>query len=89
VLKLSNSYRLDPSQLVAQAETIHQLAQERELITRELAEERERWEAERQGWSRMAEALIVKRRTGPESYQQEVCYQLDLLHYSNKWLVGS
>ena len=43
---------------MSQASTISSLLTQRDLLLREREEERERWESERQGWDRIAEALI-------------------------------
>lgn len=51
---------LDPSQLLRQADTIADLVQQREYLTRQVEEERSRWESEKEGWDRMSEALLVR-----------------------------
>ncbi|KAJ7481638.1 hypothetical protein FB451DRAFT_974315, partial [Mycena latifolia] len=63
VLRLTNPNvpSLDPAQLVLQAETISGLVHQRDYLTRQIEEERSRWESEKEGWERMAEALIVQR----------------------------
>jgi hypothetical protein len=52
---------LDPSQLLRQAETISDLIQQRDYLHRRVAEERSRWESEKEGWDRMSEALLARR----------------------------
>lgn len=52
----------DPQQLTSQAETISGLVKQRDLLFQERDEDHKRWQAERDGWDRMAEALIGKRR---------------------------
>lgn len=54
-----------PAQLLLQAQTISSLLEQRNYLIREAEEQRARWESERDGWGRMAEALIAQRhRTG-------------------------
>lgn len=43
---------------MSQASTISSLLTQRDFLLREREEERERWEGERLGWDRIAEALI-------------------------------
>ncbi|TFY55433.1 hypothetical protein EVJ58_g8250, partial [Rhodofomes roseus] len=47
-----------PSQLASQAETIATLTLQRNLLLHGLEEERARWDVERQGWDRSADALF-------------------------------
>lgn len=61
VLRLTESTLLDSTQLVRQAETIAGLAFQRDFLVVQAEEERERWESEKEGWARMAEALIAQR----------------------------
>jgi hypothetical protein len=51
-----------PSQLHAQAETISNLIQQRDFLVQRSIEENERWESEREGWARAAQALILQGR---------------------------
>ena len=69
------SYHIpDPTQLHEQADTIFDLNIQREYLTKEFADERIRWEAERDNFIREAEALIARRSRGGEStYREEVC----------------
>ena len=48
------------SQLAAQAEAIAILSRQRSLLLSEIGEMKARWEVERQGWDRSAEALIAQ-----------------------------
>lgn len=58
-----------PSQLHAQAETIAHLIQQRDFLVNRSIEERERWDSEKDGWARAAQALIIRGRR--ESAQVE------------------
>lgn len=65
MLKLTSPTHPSPSQLFRQAETISGLTEQRNFLIREAEEQRARWESEKVGWERMAEALIAQRhRTG-------------------------
>ncbi|KAJ6591123.1 hypothetical protein DFH09DRAFT_1138676 [Mycena vulgaris] len=83
VLRLTNPNlpSLDPSQLVHQAETISGLVHQRDYLTRQIEEERSRWECEKEGWERMAEALIIQRNrkvNGPDDSElQRMCHSLE------------
>ncbi|KAK7696089.1 hypothetical protein QCA50_000732 [Cerrena zonata] len=52
----------DPAQLTVQAETIAGLTQQRNFLLAERTEEQKRWEAERESFDRITEALISKRK---------------------------
>lgn len=52
-----------PAQLETQATTIYELTQQRNFLLLENVEQQNRWDAERHGWDRMAEALLMKKRT--------------------------
>lgn len=54
-------------QLAVQADIIAGLTQQRNFLLEEKAEEQQRWEAEREGWERMAEALIGKRKAAADA----------------------
>jgi hypothetical protein len=70
---LTESTLLDSTQLVRQAETIAGLATQRDFLVAQAEEERERWESEKDGWARMAEALIAQRnRTGHNAAKDAV-----------------
>ncbi|KAF9649652.1 hypothetical protein BDM02DRAFT_3186141 [Thelephora ganbajun] len=71
LLRFTTSVRSDSSQLVAQAETIHQLAQQRDQLLRQTQEEKLRWDAERDLWVRTSEALLTKRRADVEALHPE------------------
>ncbi|KAF9449056.1 hypothetical protein P691DRAFT_791719 [Macrolepiota fuliginosa MF-IS2] len=71
VVKLLDSF-VDPSQLFRQAELINWLGAQRDHLVQSFAEERRRWEAEREGWTRMAEALLSQRaKAGSASTQRD------------------
>ncbi|KAK0187034.1 hypothetical protein F5146DRAFT_1063353 [Armillaria mellea] len=86
VLSLLDGRQWDPTQLVEQAETISGLMQERELLGELFSEERARWEAEKEGWERSAEALIAQRtRENPDVFKTEqMTYFNSLLESDNK-----
>jgi len=44
-----------------QAEVISGLTSQRNFLVRQAEEERDRWSSQRDGWERMAEALIAQR----------------------------
>lgn len=60
VLQVTSSAIPLKSQVLSQAETIAQLAQQRQLLLGRIEEERERWDAEREDWSRLSEALVTQ-----------------------------
>ncbi|KAI0053753.1 hypothetical protein FA95DRAFT_1480962, partial [Auriscalpium vulgare] len=73
LLRITSSILPDPVQLHAQADTIYDLSQQRDMLIKDCEEERARWEAERLGFDRMAEALIVRKsRSGDTTYREEV-----------------
>lgn len=51
-------------QLLHQAEIIASLTEQRNFLIREAELQRERWNSEREGWDRQAEALIAQRALG-------------------------
>ncbi|TFY83974.1 hypothetical protein EWM64_g35 [Hericium alpestre] len=72
VLRLTSCSVPDVSQILAQADTISDLTRQRDFLYKEIEEERARWEAEKQGFERIAEALIGKRsRGGDSTYREE------------------
>ena len=74
VIRLTSAHTPDVAQLYTQAKTIQELCRQRDFIIKEVAEERARWEAERQGFDRVTEALIAGRSHGGDStYREEVC----------------
>ena len=75
VIRLTSAHTPDVGQLCTQANTIQELSRQRDFIIKEAEEERARWEAERVGFDRVAEALIARRSHGGEStYREEVCF---------------
>lgn len=88
VVKLLDSF-IDPAQLLRQAEFITWLGSQRDLLVRSFEEERQRWEAERDGWNRMAEALLAQQaKTGisPSRKEEEVEHQHNMYESENKAL---
>ncbi|KAJ6481718.1 hypothetical protein C8R45DRAFT_310590 [Mycena sanguinolenta] len=83
VLRLTdpNLSSMDPSQLLRQADTISNLVQQRDYLTRQVEEERSRWQSDKEGWDRMSEALLTRRTrqlNGPsESELQKMCQTLE------------
>ncbi|KAI6042290.1 hypothetical protein EDC04DRAFT_2662052 [Pisolithus marmoratus] len=70
VLRLTDEPIPDTDQLIRQADTITSLTLHRDLLLHQAEEQRLRWTAERNGWARMAEALVAQqskhRATNPE-----------------------
>ncbi|KIJ13337.1 hypothetical protein PAXINDRAFT_181363 [Paxillus involutus ATCC 200175] len=60
VLRLTGVVRPNSEQLVRQAEMISALTQQRDLLIHQAEEQRLRWNSEKDGWARMAEALIAQ-----------------------------
>lgn len=58
---MTGSTLLDPTQLNRQADAISWLTAQRDFLLKQAEDERERWESEKDGWARMAEALIGRR----------------------------
>ena len=52
--------RPDPDQFLRQAEMISALIQQRDLLLHQVEEQRLRWNSEKDGWARMAEALLAQ-----------------------------
>lgn len=50
----------DPEQIIRQAEIISCLIDQRDMLVRQAEEQRLRWNSEKDGWARMAEALITQ-----------------------------
>ncbi|KAF8885825.1 hypothetical protein BD779DRAFT_659966 [Infundibulicybe gibba] len=91
VLRLtsSSSGPSDSAQLAIQADTISRLLAQRDFLIRGAEEERARWEAEREGWHRTAEALIAARggsRTGSSATREELEKKRTWLESDNKAL---
>ncbi|KII94575.1 hypothetical protein PLICRDRAFT_86077 [Plicaturopsis crispa FD-325 SS-3] len=63
VMKLTSTIASQPShnQVVHQASTIAALTSQRNFLIQEGDAQRARWESEKEGWERMAEALIAQR----------------------------
>ncbi|RDX53733.1 hypothetical protein K466DRAFT_473801, partial [Polyporus arcularius HHB13444] len=73
VLRLTSHLLLHPSpaQLASQAETIADLTFQRNMLLSERSEDRARWDAERECWSRSADALLFKARVAQEPVVKE------------------
>ena len=73
VLRLTASSLIDPTQLLSQAAIIAGLTSQRNFVIRQAEEERDRWQSERDGWERIAEALIAQRnKPGSSAAKDEV-----------------
>ncbi|KAH9961404.1 hypothetical protein BJV74DRAFT_984147 [Russula compacta] len=88
VIRLTSAHIPDVTQLCTQAKTIQELCRQRDFIIKEVEEERARWEAERLGFDRVAEALIARRSHGGESTyrEEELERQVAMLDADNKAL---
>ncbi|KAI0682613.1 hypothetical protein C8Q76DRAFT_597603, partial [Earliella scabrosa] len=73
VLRLTSHLLLQPSpaQLASQAETIADLTFQRNMLLLERSEDSARWQAERECWSRSADALLQKVRIAQEPIVKE------------------
>ena len=75
VLRLTDPLPVDPSQLERQADVISILTAQRDFLVRQAEEDRDRWRSEREGWDRVAEALLSNRnRSGKFSMREDVCF---------------
>lgn len=90
VLRLASGIPLR-SQVLAQAETIAQLSQQREFFLERMQDERTCWEAERESWTRVAEVLIAQaNKFSPSIYKEQASSmffirQLGLISLAGKW----
>ena len=81
VLRLTSHLLLHPSpaQLASQAETIADLTFQRNMLLAERSDDRARWDAERECWSRSADALLYKARLAQEPVvKEQVCLPLNV-----------
>ncbi|KAG1730007.1 hypothetical protein EDB19DRAFT_1741870 [Suillus lakei] len=60
VVKQTDAMHPDPEQVIRQAEIISCLIDQRDMLVRQAEEQRLRWNSEKDGWARMAEALIAQ-----------------------------
>ncbi|KAG6369636.1 hypothetical protein JVT61DRAFT_14205 [Boletus reticuloceps] len=60
VLRLTTIVGPGPDQLLRQAEMVSALIQQRDLLLHQFEEQRLRWNSEKDGWARMAEALLAQ-----------------------------
>lgn len=74
VLKLTSTIARRPTQeqLHAQAKLITVLAKQRERLLQQSREDRDRFEAERDGWERTAEALLARCAKAEAEYNKDV-----------------
>ncbi|KAI0940355.1 hypothetical protein AcV5_001486 [Taiwanofungus camphoratus] len=82
VLRLISHLALQPlpSQLALQAETIAQLAVQRNFLLQERENQHARWDAERESWDRTAEALIGKRRAASDAAERDYATERQISH---------
>ncbi|KAG2741982.1 hypothetical protein P692DRAFT_201796157 [Suillus brevipes Sb2] len=59
-VKETGAVHPDPEQVIRQAELISCLIDQRDMLVRQAEEQRLRWNSEKDGWARMAEALIAQ-----------------------------
>jgi hypothetical protein len=75
VLRLTDPLSLDATQLERQADVISVLTSQCDFLVRQAEEDRNRWQSEREGWDRMAEALLSHRnKSGKSSTRDDVCF---------------
>ncbi|KAJ7578695.1 hypothetical protein C8J56DRAFT_354559 [Mycena floridula] len=76
------------TQLMEQAQVIASLTAEREFLSQQAANDRALWLSEREGWDRMAEALIAQRNRGDAGgpYVEELERKLSIFDSDNKAL---
>ena len=75
ILQLTDPLPVDSTQLERQADAISVLTSQRDFLVRQAEEDRDRWCSEREGWDRMAEALLSHRsRTGNSATREDVCF---------------
>ncbi|KAH7909627.1 hypothetical protein BJ138DRAFT_206357 [Hygrophoropsis aurantiaca] len=88
VMRLTDTIPPDPDQLIRQAELISGLAEQRDFLMRQAEEQHLRWDAEREGWARMAEALIAQqtRNRGSADREEELDRQNSIIEADNKTL---
>ena len=73
VLRLTDTLPVDATQLERQADVISVLTAQRDFLVRQAEEDRERWLSEREGWDRMAEALLSHtNRSGKSAMREDV-----------------
>ncbi|KAH7923622.1 hypothetical protein BV22DRAFT_1036102 [Leucogyrophana mollusca] len=86
VMRLTSAVPPDPDQLIRQAELISGLAEQRDFLMRQAEEQRLRWDAEKDGWARMAEALIAQqtRNRGSADREEELDRQNSIFEADNK-----
>lgn len=75
VLRLTDSLPIDATQLERQADLISVLTAQCDFLVRQAEEDRDRWRSEREGWDRMAEALLSHRnKSGKSATREDVCF---------------
>ncbi|KAJ3491550.1 hypothetical protein NLJ89_g11329 [Agrocybe chaxingu] len=80
ILHLTDIVPVDPAQLEQQATTISRLTAQRDFLVAQAEEERQWWQSEREGWDRMAEALLSQRNRPPkseDSERQRLAYEME------------
>ena len=75
VLRLTDPLPVDATQLERQADVISVLTAQRDFLVHQAEEDRDRWRSEREGWDRMAEALLSHRsKSGKLAMREDVCF---------------
>ena len=75
VLRLTDPLPVDPTQLERQADLISVLTAQCDFLVRQAEDDRDRWRSEREGWDRMAEALLSHRsKSGRSAMREDVCF---------------
>ncbi|CAA7259434.1 unnamed protein product [Cyclocybe aegerita] len=80
ILRLTDVVPVDPAQLEQQATTISRLTAQRDFLVAQAEEERQWWQSEREGWDRMAEALLSQKNRPPkseDSERQRLAYEME------------
>ena len=73
-MRLTDPSLVDATQLERQADVISILTSQRDFLVRQAEEDRSRWQSERDGWDRMAEALLHTSRLGKSEPKEDVCF---------------
>ena len=75
VLHLTDPLSLKATQLERQADAISVLTLQRDFLVRQAEEDHNRWRSEREGWDRMAEALLsLRNKSGKSITKEDVCF---------------
>lgn len=75
--------RPDSDQLFRQADTISALVQQRDLLLHQAEEQRLRWSSEKDGWARMAEALLSQQGKSRVNLERDEVSPHSVWHFSH------